>query len=232
MTKTLTAVLLLAASTTYAQMPDLNGPLPAELKADSASQKTLKGKLEEALVGMNDGGDLQIGPDVVEALEAKKVVIVFARHNRAAVSAKDKDGKPVISLSDALPRYPRPIALALAREAADLMLEDMTPSSEREYMKQSIAARAWIELGGEPGKLPVVEPLTGEKQLELHESIRIWVENKGEAALEKLGQAKGTKSLLALLEGAKTDAEKKKLEADEDRFIKFMLEESYWRMSR
>lgn len=187
----------------------------------------LQGALDSAITGMNDGNE--VGVVVVDKIKSAGVVIAFTRQKEAARTAKTGDGKPMIALSDALPAYPRPIALAVAREIAEMLVSEVTPSSEREYMKASIAARAWVELGGECSKLPVVESITGDKNDDLASSISIWCSNKSEMALYKIGEAKKTKSLLVLSEEAKSQAAKAKLDMDNKLFVQFVIAENDWR---
>lgn len=216
MIRIIAAVVVIAASTASAQ--------------DLQQSNKLKGALETARTAMNDGNE--IGGIVIEKLDSAKIDVVFANQTEASRTLPKQGGGVVVSLSDKLPAYPRPIALAMAREAAEMIVADMTPSSEREYMKASIAARAWLELGGEGNKLPVVEPITGETNKELSDSIKLWVDNKAEMALYKIGQAKGVKSIMELMDSAKTAAEKERLGRENDRFVKFLMAENDWRQMR
>lgn len=216
MIRTLAAVMILAATSASAQ--------------DLQTRNKLSAALESARTAMNDGN--VVGGAVSDVLDARRTVVFFAHQAEAAKTGKDQDGRAVIWLSDALPAYPRPIALALAREAAAMILADMTPSSEREYMKASIAARAWLELGGEADKLPVIEPFTGYVNKELADGISLWASNKAEMALYLIGQSSGAPSVMKLLEAAKTDAEKAKLESENRRFISFLRREQEWRLGR
>jgi hypothetical protein len=110
-----------------------------------------------------------------------------------------------IHLNQDLPRYPRVLSIPIAAEAFDLMHQDMPDSVEKAYMKASVIARAWIELGGDTKALPVIEPLTGYKNEEMAALLRQWVGKSMGTVMAELETQKGLKSLDQLIEQNQAD---------------------------
>ena len=191
-------------------------------KADPAKQRAAA--VESALVAMNDGPE--VGGLVAIFVRDNKIAIGSA--NQAALSSSDAKAK-TITLADALPNYPRPLAIRIAREAAPMILAGMPESSEKEYMKRSITARVWLELGGEAKNLPVTEPLTGYRDQVIADEVKSWVENKSEMALYKIGEETKSKSLMELMDAEKDAAKKQALQDANKRFVDFLISENSWR---
>lgn len=194
-----------------------------ERAAAQAAQKAsadakLKAALESTLTAMNDG--VEQGGAVSSYIADHAVKIEFRDMlERSLASSK------TVSLSSKTPPYPRAIGARLAWEVSAQMLADMPASSEKEYMRRSITARAWLELGGEAAKLPVVEPLTGDKDEQLSVEMKLWLDNKPEMALYKIGEATKTRSLMELMDGQKDPAKRAALDAANKRFTDFLLAE-------
>ena len=141
---TLTLALALAAPAVQAQT------IPAHRFAAA---------VQSALVAMRDG--VEAGGEVADAIEASHARVVAEESASPSALRRDPDGTPVIVLDSRLPLAPRVLAPRLAREGAKLLLKDMPESAEKAYMARSLEVRTWVELGGEPAKLPVIDPLTG-----------------------------------------------------------------------
>jgi len=136
------------------------------------------------------------------------------------------------------------LAPYIAREAAPLLLAGMPDSAERRYMARSLEVRSWLELGGDPRALPVIEPLNGHKDEALAAEFKIWLDNGAEAALEAMGRATGTDNLMVLIERRERELETRfytpegrrekredlgRLRAANARFTEFLLREIEWR---
>lgn len=198
-------------------------PAPAKFAA-SADENAIG----ETLTGMNDGNE--VGESVVSYIQANKIRVAFAKQ---AEPASSKDG--VIALSDALPRYPRVLAPLIAREAAKGMFAGMVDCAEKNYMSLSVEVRAWLELGGNARSQIVIEPLTGYANPAISASWGLWLDNGAEMALEKVGQATGTKIIPELEDYARRGEHRqkmRKLEEDNARFTDFLIKENEWRRTR
>lgn len=176
--------------------------------------------VERTLTAMNDG--VGAGERVVAYIRERGVRVVVAPQPEVV-----KNVGGVITLSDALPAYPRVYGPLIASEVAKLMYADMPASAERAYMRRATAGRVWVELGGEPGALPVVEPLTGDKVQAIVDEIGSWASHDGaQMTLYKAGQAENLPELPEMLDAARRDA---KLYADlavaNSRFVAFLLDE-------
>lgn len=179
--------------------------------------------VERAMVAMNDGPEA--GGKVVEYIRANGVS-VSVKDQAEAVKTVVAKGRASITLSSSLPMYPRVLAPLIAKEVAALMLADMPVCAERSYMRRAIAGRVWTELGGEPSKLPVVEPLTGDKVSAVSDEITPWTDKGGaEMALYKIGEAETLPALPDLIDVAKDAASKAKYEAANARFVAFLIDE-------
>ena len=216
-----------AAQNRAAEIDFQNALEDAQRAAKLATEK--QAAVERALVAMNDGPEA--GGVVVSYLREHGITVTVATQN-AASKAAVKDGKTVITLSDALPTYPRVYAPLIAKEIAALMFADMPACAERSYMRRAVAGRVWTELGGEPSKLPVVEGTTGEKVAAVSDEITPWTDKNGaEMALYKIGEAEKLPSLPEMMDNAKVAAEKAKLDAANARFVSFLIDEKLARQA-
>jgi hypothetical protein len=175
--------------------------------------------LESAMTNMNDGP--QMGGEVVSWVRDHKTEIRF--EDQKQVSRTDNKGAVVLDWQ--IPAYPRPIAARVAWEVAAMMVADMPASSEKEYMRRSITARAWLELGGDASRLPFLEPVSGEKDEALSQEMKLWLDNKAEMALYKIGEATKTKSVMELMDEEKDPAKREALNAANKRFVDFLIAE-------
>jgi hypothetical protein len=164
--------------------------------------------IDHVFEAMNDGNE--VGGVIVEYAKANGVV-------------------PKLSAS--LPDYPRVLAPLIAGAVAGPMYADMPDCSEKEYMRLSLQARAWLELGGDKSALPVIEPLNGYKDQTMADRFNIWLQNGSESALEKVGQATKTQSVVDLSASEKDPAKLKAYEAANKRFTDFMMAEHEWRQT-
>lgn len=181
--------------------------------------------IERTLVAMNDG--VGAGEKVVAFIREKGLRIVVA----AQAEPVRTDGG-VISLSDALPPYPRVYGPLIASEVARRMFADMPPCAEQAYMRRATAGRVWLELGGRPGTLPVVEPLTGAQVRAIADEIGSWVSQDGaQLTLSKAGEAENLPELPAMLDGAKDPKVYADLAVANSRFVAFLLDERPFRQA-
>ena len=192
---------------------------------DSALLKASQSRaaVERTLVAMNDGPEA--GGKVVSYLRDHGIEVSVKAQPEAVKTSVEK-GRTSITLSDSLPAYPRVYGALIAKEIAALMLADMPACAERSYMRRATAGRVWTELGGEPSKLPVIEPLTGDKVSAVSDEIAPWADKSGaEMALYKIGEAEKLLSLPDLTDMAKDSATKTKLDAANARFVAFLIDE-------
>lgn len=181
--------------------------------------------LDTTMTAMNDG--VEQGGAVVTFVQDQKVEIRF--EDQAAPSRID--GKAIV-LDWMIAPFPRAIGPRVAWEAAAMMLAEMPECAEKEYMRRSIAARVWLELGGEPAGLPVVEPTTGDKDEALAKDMKLWLDNdNAETALDKIGQATKTPSVQELEAAEKDAAKKAKLFDADARFTRFLAQERDWKLA-
>jgi len=185
--------------------------------------------VERAMIAMNDGPEA--GGKVVEFVRSHNIEVIMKSQTEASKTVV-ANGRTSIVLSSSLPLYPRVLAPLIAKEAAALMLADMPLCAERSYMRRAIAGRVWTELGGEPSKLPVVEPLTGDKVSAVSDEITPWTDKGGaEMALYRIGEAETLPALPDLIDVAKDAASKAKYEAANARFVAFLIDEKLARQS-
>lgn len=178
---------------------------------------------ERALVAMNDGPEA--GGKVVAYLRERGIPVAVASQPEASKTVV-VNGRASITLSDSLPAYPRVYAPLIAKEIAALMFADMPACSERSYMRRATAGRVWTELGGEPSKLPIVEPLTGDRVSAVSDEIAVWTDKGGaEMSLYKIGEMEKLRSLPELTDAASDAAVKAKLDAANARFVAFLIDE-------
>lgn len=193
----------------------------AAAAAKNSQDAKLKAAIESTLTAMNDG------PEQGEA------VISYARSKKISVELRDildlsASQGSVVGLSRKIGAYPRAMGPRVAWEIAGMMLADMPASSEKEYMRRSITARVFIELGGEPAKLPVVETLSGDKDEVLSKEMKLWTDHAAPEALKKIAAATGTKSLQYLLQD-EDPSKPGPVDAAVKRYAAFMLQEMTWR---
>ncbi len=187
--------------------------------------------VETALVAMRDG--VEAGGTVAEAIETSGARVVAEEISTPSALRQGPDGKPVIVLDARLPLAPRVLAPRLAREGAKLALKDMPASAEKAYMARSLEVRAWVELGGEPAKLPVIDPRTGVADAALAADFKAWLDVDAQTALERFGREAGADDLMAQMDDARRSparqAELAGLEAANRRFIDFLRAERDWK---
>lgn len=219
---------------------DAAGDQRADYEARRAEYRR-KETVATTLTAMNDGNPA--GERVAGYLYGKKVAVDFDKAAGNSALVPGAGGSLLISLSGKLPAYPRVYAPFLAREGAKLIYAEFPASAERAYMARSLEVRSWVELGGDPAKLPVIEPLTGYKDAALAADFRLWLDHDGQTALEKIGKAAGVEILPELsarketeLAAANTAAERAAiekelaaLEAANKEFVGFLIEENGWR---
>jgi hypothetical protein len=199
----------LALLLVVAAVPAVAQNRAAELDLSGARVDAVRSRaLSSALVAMNDGPEA--GGAVSRALDAAGITVEFATQAEAARTVTE-NGKTVIKLSDALPAHPRVYAPLVAAEAAKTMFADMPASAERSYMRRAIAARVFAELGGEFGKLPVVD---GDAAPAVKDAVTAWLTD-AQTALQDAGRADGVPYLADVK--SKGDADYK--------FIAFLLDE-------
>ena len=220
------AALLLAAPAVAqdraAEIDFQNSLEEAQAAAKAATAK--KAAIERTLVAMNDGPEA--GGAVVAYLRAKGIDVIAVPQAEAVKTTVLKDGRTAILLSDSLPAYPRVYGPLIAKEVAAKMYADMPACAERSYMRRAVAARVWVELGGEFSKLPVIEGLTGDKVDAVSDEIAVWGDKNGaEMALYKVGEAEKLQSIPELQDAAKDPAVKAKLDAANARFVAFLIDE-------
>lgn len=192
----------------------------AQRAAKASTEK--QAAVERAIVAMNDGPEA--GGSVVTYLRDHDISVRAVAQSEA-VKTTVKGGKTEITLSDALPAFPRVYAPLIAKEIAAMMLADMPACAERSYMRRAVAARVWAELGGEPAKLPVVEGTTGDKVAAVSDEISVWADKGGaEMALYRISQAEKLATIPELTDKADAAA-KAKLDAANARFVAFLIDE-------
>lgn len=181
--------------------------------APVSAQKFVKSvnPIEQAIVAMNDGPE--IGGQVVEILEKKGISVSLEPQAQPS-----KRVNASITLSDKLAAAPRTIAPRIAWETAELMLADMPDCSEREYMRRSMAARVYLELGGDR-KAPA------DLDAALLAELKPWLDNKSEMALYVIGEKTGKKSLMELMDAENDAAKRMKLGLANTRFIEYLRNE-------
>ncbi|MBI4677817.1 MAG: hypothetical protein HY748_09570 [Elusimicrobia bacterium] len=201
------------------------------------------GAIESTLVAMNDGNE--VGMQVVEYLKEAGVKIEFRKQAAASAIELKPKAKPVITLREGLPLYPRILASYITREASKLMLDQMVDSAEKEYMKLSMTVRVWLELGGSPRALPEIETINHFKDSELAESFMLWLEAPGsEMTLDRVGNKTGMETIPVMQDRVSSEIAARKpgdptrsmlekllagLEEDNRRFVAFLIAEHDWR---
>jgi hypothetical protein len=191
-----------------------------DARRQAASNAQALAKIETTLVAMNDG--VGAGEAVVAYIRERGIRVTLATQAEAVKSEGN-----VITLSDALPAYPRVYGPLIASEVAKRMFADMPACAERAYMRRATAGRVWLELGGEPSSLPIVEPLTGARVDAIVAEIGSWASTDGaQMTLYKAGQAENLPELPELMDAARADQKKyADLAVANSRFVAFLLDE-------
>jgi hypothetical protein len=99
-------------------------------------------------------------------------------------------------IAGASPRY---VGLLIAEKAADLKLEEFPDSAEKDFMKDSLMARTWLELGGVRAKLPYFDGVRDERRAGI---IEAWVSSNLDGYVRDQA-AKGRPSLKAMIAAKK-----------------------------
>ena len=192
-----------------------------ELESKKIAQLAERAKsiaaIERTLVAMNDGPEA--GGLVVAYMNDKGIEVKLGSDVQTdPVSVTNRAGKAILWLNPSLPAYPRVYGPLIAKEIAALMYADMPACAERSYMVRGTAGRVWIELGGEPSNLPVIEGLTGAKVPAVSEAMGAWATDAAQMALYKIGQAENLPELYELKDAPAVEAANK-------RFVIFLLDE-------
>lgn len=199
-----------------------------ELEQEKAAQTVERAKkvaaIETTLVAMNDG--VEMSGEIVAYLRDEGIEVKLGSSVQTEpVSVTTRDGKTVIWLAESLPAYPRVYGPLIARAVAERKLAGYPASAERAYMIRGVAGRVWLELGGEPSALPVIEGTKGLAVPAVSEAMGAWATDSAQMALYKIGSAENLPELYELQSAAKTQAEKDALEAANKRFVAFLLAE-------
>lgn len=202
--------------------------------------------LAATLQAMADDGPQAAGVQVAEFIRSSKMPVKFGKIDGPS-SLEFEDGKDMpwfILLNDNLPPNPQVLGPLLAREASILMYQSMLDTAERHYMRRSIEVRVWIELGGDPFSLPVIDGPSGYRNAEQAAAYRVWLDNGSEMALELIGKQTGTDlipvledNISAQLKNPATDAQlrevlehiKALLEKSNKTFTEFLMAENSWK---
>ncbi|MDE2292022.1 MAG: hypothetical protein KGL53_08060 [Elusimicrobia bacterium] len=221
----------------------LAAPAAAQ-QADFALQGQRASAVQTTLTAMNDGNT--VGMKLAAVIRETGARVVFRKTGMMSALSLGADGKPVIALDPSLPLAPRVLAPRLAREAAKMLLTGMPDTAEKLYMARSLEVRAWLELGGDPSALPVIDPVTGTKDAKLAAEFKEWLGEDAQTALYRMGQASGLEDIptkmqalrdrLATLYSTPENIAElhRQLEAYETAnrdFTRFLLEEREWRQA-
>ncbi|MDP3544386.1 MAG: hypothetical protein Q8T11_18130 [Elusimicrobiota bacterium] len=173
--------------------------------------------IERTLVAMNDGPEA--GGRVVAYLDDNGIEVKLGSDVQTdPVSVTVRAGKTTLWLNPALPAYPRVYGPLIAKEVAAKMYADMPACAERAYMVRGTAGRVWLELGGEPAKLPVIEGLKNLAVPAVSEAMGAWATDAAQMALYKIGQAENLAELYEMGESPAHESANK-------RFVIFLLDE-------
>jgi hypothetical protein len=160
--------------------------------------------------------------EVLERMDEKGLKIAF----EARRTPSGLDGKTV-KFDEKLPDAPRVLGVYLAQEVTKTMFDDMPECAEKYYMRLSVTAQAWFELGGDAASLPALDK--DYTDAKLGESIRVWAQHGSEFALDAAGHANKVDDLMTLLDGEKDPAKIKIYKDANKRFIDFLYAESQFR---
>jgi hypothetical protein len=219
------AVAALLAMPAFAQ-PE--GELPAKIGEAQQAGKDAKtqNNSNEARAKRVIGNIACVGDaDVSAVVDAArdKATIEFAKQAEPSKRAGTK-----ISLNETLPDYPRVQIAYVVKEAAPLAYETFPDSVEKEYMTMSLAVRGWLELGGEPSKLPKLETLDkGYSDAKLGGDFSLWIGSTRDSYQDIKARSK-SKQLISLIGDAKTEADREKYRAAYKVFDAFLKSETEW----
>ncbi len=216
---------------------------PAFQNPDEAKRKAA---VADTLAAMACDGAEAAGVQVAEFLRTSQVPVIFAKINTpsALEYEYDQDKPRVIILNENLPLTRQVLGPLLAREATKMMFESMLDTAERQYMRRSVEVRVWIELGGDPFSLPVIDGPSGYRNEETAAAYRVWLDNGSEMALELIGKQTGTDIIPVLEDGISAqimdpatigqvreilEKIKAMLEKDNKTFTEFLMAEHSWK---
>ncbi|MBI4057013.1 MAG: hypothetical protein HY399_05630 [Elusimicrobia bacterium] len=173
-----------------------------------ANQATYSHRLlEQTLTAMNDGGDVDLGPRVVEFLRSPSIKIVF-NDQPAPINFIFEEKVTVISLrKDIGESSPRYLSIYLTYAASLLMDRNYPASQEQEYMLLSRVARVWMELGGDLSKLEISSDFDGRTDEKAALSIRMWNQFRTRDSVAGVHPFCGKGTLAQALEKAVTEAQ-------------------------
>ena len=213
--------------------------LGKEAVQQAQAQRAGMGHIHETLVGMRDA--VGVGETVADYIERNpNISIEFGQMKGLADTSFMGGSMPLITitLNKELPRYPRVLAIPITAQAFDLMYNDMPDSVEKAYMKASMVARAFVELGGDKNGLPEIEPLVHYKNDELAAMLREWLGKSSGTVMAELENTKGLKSLDQLQAENERDLKStdphtkvmapdmaKRLQRAQDTFTRFLSDE-------
>lgn len=214
-----TLSLLLLASLASAQNRAAEIDFQNQLDSLRLEQKKVNDRaaaVEQTFVGMNDGVD--VGGQVHDYIKERRISVVYAPLQGGIV------------IPEKTAAYPRAIAPILARYAAEKTFADMPDCAEKQYMILSWEARSWIELGGDPKALPVIEHLVSYQDVELADRMKLWLAGGmgREMALDNVARATNTKKIYELEDNA-SKARLAELSRANKRFTQFLADEDEWR---
>lgn len=218
------AVLLMAA-------PALAQDRAAEIDFENARREAPKiaqrhaalAKTWMMMSGVVDGASAA----VLDYINSQGIGVSFGAQDKLVITTHD-NGKTLITLSEDLPALPWVYGPLIAREVAAMMYADMPACAERAYMRRATAGRVWLELGGQPNRLPVVATL--QKYVEVRvpaisDEIEPWIHNGAEKALSIIGRMENLPSIPDLFEKANDKGERAALDAANKRFVSFLCDE-------
>ena len=212
---TLAAALPAAAQNRAAEIDWENARHEAE-EAAKAREKLRADTISSAMTAMNDG--VTAGGAIVARVEEQSIVIRVDPLDAPSSLTHEKN-RPVITLSASLPASVRLYAALIAKETAKTMFDDMGAVAEREYMRQAMIGRVFVELGGETSTVPA----------QLAGDVKEWLISDRQMALSKVAEKTKLPIIPELYTGkAAADA---KLDAANKKFTAFLLDETPTRNS-
>lgn len=226
------------------------GDFPAYEAAQPAFQDPSEAKrtagLAATLAAMACDGPEAAGVHIAEFIREKNIPIAFAKITGPSEleNETDQDKPRRILLNETLAPNPQVLGPLIARETSKLMLELMLDSAEKQFMRRSLEVRVWIELGGDPHSLPVIDGPSGTRNDEQAAAYRVWLDNGQEMALEKIGGETGTEIIPVLEDNIAAEIAKRApgdkvrevlekikaaLEKDNKAFTRFLIAENSWK---
>ncbi len=174
-------------------------PIPTDVEV-------AEGLLNVTLGGMIcQGSEAAVGPVIAKLLEGPGVKVAFVDQKETVKTTWLPAGetlgqKHVISLRKDIGRTSsRYLAIFLADAASEILDASLPDSGEKEYMRLSRMARAWLELGGDRVKLPYFGDVKDEATAG---RLNLWIQSGDSSGL---GQAAGKPALASLLEKAEKE---------------------------